>query len=72
VNTVIRIRAGRPGLYSRQGQGILLFSTAVFRQSLGPNKPSKQWVMWALFPGIKRPGREADHSPPSSPEVKKA
>jgi hypothetical protein len=24
-----------------------------------------------LFPGIKRPGREADHSPPTSAEVKK-
>jgi hypothetical protein len=23
------------------------------------------------FPGVKRPGREADHSPPSSAEVKK-
>jgi hypothetical protein len=22
------------------------------------------------FPGVKRPGREADHSPPSSAEVK--
>jgi hypothetical protein len=26
----------------------------------------------ALSPGIKRPGREADHSPPSSAEVKNA
>jgi hypothetical protein len=25
-----------------------------------------------LFPGVKRPGREADHSPPSSVEVKNA
>jgi hypothetical protein len=24
------------------------------------------------FPGVKRPGREADHSPPSSAEVKNA
>jgi hypothetical protein len=23
-----------------------------------------------FFPGVKRPGREADHSPPSSAEVK--
>jgi hypothetical protein len=23
------------------------------------------------FPGVKRPGREADHSPPASAEVKK-
>jgi hypothetical protein len=26
----------------------------------------------ALFPGVKRPGRKADHSPPSSAEVEKA
>jgi hypothetical protein len=32
-----------------------------------------QWVPtgWALCPGLKRPGREADHSPATSTEVKK-
>jgi hypothetical protein len=30
----------------------------------------KQWVPGALSLGIKRPGREDDHSPPSSAEVK--
>jgi hypothetical protein len=29
-----------------------------------------QWVPGALSPGVKRPGREADDSPPSSTEVK--
>jgi hypothetical protein len=29
-----------------------------------------QWVPGCSFPGVKRPGREADHSPPSSAEVK--
>jgi hypothetical protein len=29
-----------------------------------------QWVTRALSLGVKRPGREADHSPPSSAEVK--
>jgi hypothetical protein len=29
-----------------------------------------QWVPGALSLGVKRPGREADHSPPSSAEVK--
>jgi hypothetical protein len=28
------------------------------------------WVPGALSPGVKRPGREADHSPPASAEVK--
>jgi len=31
--------------------------------------PPIQWVLGALYPGIKRPGREADHLPPSSSEV---
>jgi len=30
-----------------------------------------QWVTRALSLGVKRPGREADHSPPSSTEAKK-
>jgi hypothetical protein len=30
-----------------------------------------QWVSGALSPGVKRLGREADHSPPGSAEVKK-
>jgi hypothetical protein len=29
-----------------------------------------QWEPEALYPGLKRRGREADHSPPSSAEVK--
>jgi hypothetical protein len=32
---------------------------------------SIQWVPGALSPGVKRPGREVDHSPPASAEVKK-
>jgi hypothetical protein len=31
---------------------------------------SSGWVSGALSLGVKRPGREADHSPPSSSEVK--
>jgi hypothetical protein len=30
-----------------------------------------QWIPGDLSPGLKRPGREADHSPPTSAEVKK-
>jgi hypothetical protein len=33
---------------------------------------SVQWVSVALFLSVKRPGRGADHSPPSSAEVKTA
>jgi hypothetical protein len=35
-----------------------------------PTQPPTQWVLAVLIPGVKRPGREADHSPPSRVEVK--
>jgi hypothetical protein len=49
-----------------RGLGILLFTTAS-RTALGPTQPPIQWI-----PGIPSlgPRREADHSPPSSAEVK--
>jgi hypothetical protein len=49
--------------------GIFLLSTPS-RLVLGPTQPPIQCVQGALSPGIKRPGREADHSPPSNAEVK--
>jgi hypothetical protein len=52
------------------GAGNFLFIT-VSRAALGPTQPPIQWVPGALSLGVKRPGREADHSPPSSAEVKK-
>jgi hypothetical protein len=33
-------------------------------------EPPVQWVPGALSLGVKRPGREADHLPPSSAEIK--
>jgi hypothetical protein len=39
---------------------------------LGLTQPRIQWVPGALSLQVKRPGREADHSPPSSAEVKNA
>jgi hypothetical protein len=41
------------------------------RLALGLTQPHIQWVLGALSPGVKRPGREADHSPSTSAEVKK-
>jgi len=38
--------------------------------ALGPTQPPIQWVAGALFLGVKWLGYEADHSPPSSAEVK--
>jgi hypothetical protein len=44
----------------------------IWIQALGPTQLPIQWVPAALSPEVKRPGREADHSPPSSAEVKNA
>jgi hypothetical protein len=41
------------------------------RPALRSTQPPLQWVPGALSPGVKRPGREVDHSPPTSAEVKK-
>jgi len=38
--------------------------------ALGPTQPPIQWKQGALSLGIKRPRCEADHSPPSSAELK--
>jgi hypothetical protein len=57
------------GFDSQQGLGIFLFTT-VSRMALRPTQPPIQWVPGALSLGLKRPEREADHSPPSSTEVK--
>jgi len=37
---------------------------------LGTTQPPIKWVPEALSLGVKWPGRESDHSPPSSAEVK--
>jgi hypothetical protein len=50
------------GLNSREYKDIFLFSTA--------SRPALRSTQPPLSPGVKRPGREADHSPPSSAEVK--
>jgi hypothetical protein len=59
------------GFESQQGLGILLFTT-MSRPALGPIQPPIQWVPGALSLGVKWLGCEADHSPPSSAEVKTA
>jgi hypothetical protein len=59
------------GFDSRRVLGIFLFTTAS-RTALRPTQPPIQWVPGAPSPGVKRPGREADRSPPSSAEVKNA
>jgi hypothetical protein len=59
------------GFDSRRALGIFLFTIAS-GTVLGPTQPPIQWIPGALSLEVKRPGREADHSPPSSAEVKNA
>jgi hypothetical protein len=40
------------------------------KPALGPTQLHIGWVTVALSLGVKRPGREADHLPPTSTEVK--
>jgi hypothetical protein len=61
----LRGRCSSPGRVKN-----FFFSTSS-RPTLGLTQPPIQWVPGALSPGIKRLGREADHSPPISAEVKK-
>jgi hypothetical protein len=57
------------GFNSRPGLGILLFTTSS-SPALGPIQSPIQWVPGSFSLGVRRPGRKADHSPPSSAEVK--
>jgi hypothetical protein len=50
--------------------GSRIFSVSS-RRALGPTQPPIEWVLGAFSPGVKRQGREADHSPPTGAEVKK-
>jgi hypothetical protein len=71
VSIATRLRAGRPGFDFQRGQGTFLFATAL-RSALGSTQLPIQCVSGALSLGVKWPGREADHSFPSSADVKNA
>jgi hypothetical protein len=60
-----------PGVGIRVPVEARIFSSRSSRPVLGPTQPPVQWVPGALSPGKKLPGREADHSPPTSADVKK-
>jgi hypothetical protein len=49
-------------VYKSRGPGSILGATRF---------SAIQWVPGALSPGLKRPGREIDNSPPTSAEVRK-
>jgi hypothetical protein len=49
---------------NEESDGILLAMASI--PALRPTQSPTQWVLVVLAAGVKRPGREADHSPPSS------
>jgi hypothetical protein len=61
---------GLDGRGSIPDRGKILLFCAASRPALGPTQHPIYWVPDALSPRVKRPGREADHSLPSSAEVK--
>jgi hypothetical protein len=48
-----------------RGVGVRVLLSTLCRPVLGPTQPHIQWI-----PGVKRPGCEADHSPPTTAEVR--
>jgi hypothetical protein len=64
------LRAGRPRGRSSGGGKNFYFSMSS-RPALGVQPTSYPMGTGALSPGVKRQGREADHSPPTSAEMKK-
>jgi hypothetical protein len=66
---VLGYRQDDRGFEFWQGLGIFLFTTLSI-MALDPTQPPIQGVPGALFLGVKQLGHEADHSCPSSAEVK--
>jgi hypothetical protein len=66
------LRAERPrGRSSSPGRAKNFHFSMPSRRALGPTRPPVQWVPGALSPEVKQLGCDADHSPPTSAEVKK-
>jgi hypothetical protein len=66
---VSRERERRYGLDDKKGQNFL--SSTSSTPALGSTQPPIQQVPGFLSPGVRQPRRKADHSPPTSAEVKK-
>jgi hypothetical protein len=61
---------GGRGVGVRVPVGVVFLCSTSSRPVLGPTQPPIQLVPGALSPRVKRPVREADHSPPTSAELK--
>jgi hypothetical protein len=51
------------GFWVPVGARIFIHFSMSSRMALEPTQTPIQWSLGALSPGVKRPGREADHSP---------
>jgi len=58
------------GSIPSRGNDVLFFFATAFKSVLVRTQPPVQWVPGNLTQGVKRPGRETNHSPPCSAEVK--
>jgi hypothetical protein len=65
----VGLRTGNPGFHTRQGQEILSSSQRPDRP-WGPPSLLSNWYRGDFSLEVKRPGRAAYHSTPSSAEVK--
>jgi hypothetical protein len=70
VSVVTKQRARGVRFDSRQRQGRNVFFYHRVQTVSGPHPSFHQIGVGDVLPGVKRLGREADHSPPSSAEVK--
>jgi hypothetical protein len=68
VSIVTRLRPGRLGFNSRQEKWWESLSSPP--RPHRPWAPPSQCLSWGFIPEVKRPGREAGHSPPFSADVK--
>jgi hypothetical protein len=57
--------------YSISGRGKIFLLSVASTLALGSTEPHMQWVPEALSPGGKAAGRETNHLPPLSAEVRK-
>jgi hypothetical protein len=57
------------GLIPARGKRKIFLFSKVSRLALVSNQSPIQWVLGAVSQEVKRPGREADHSPLSSAKV---
>jgi hypothetical protein len=67
VSIVSRLQNEQRGIDSGKGRKVVI--SLASRQVLGPTQFPIQWVPGVLFWGIKRPVREAIHSPPSNAKL---